>query len=388
MAVAVVAIDTGGRSTTFGPDTISVVAAPPPPFGNLEYTVDAETSSTTVYQTDALMVSGWVADPTDGSPLGNVRVYVDGVPFGTPNMGLARPDVAAYFNNPAYGKSGYQLFCGASVLALGPHAVTVVAINLGGRSITFGPLTILITQGPPIGSLDAAVDSSTGSATIPKSDSLLVSGWIADPVDGAPLSNVKVYIDGSLIGTPTLGLARADVAAYFNNPSYADSGFQLVYSVAALSTGTHAVTVVAIDSGGRSTTFGPATITVTTSSASAAPPFGNLDLAVNSATSSTTISQTGTLLTQGWVADLVDGAPVSNVKVYIDGVLAGTPELGLARPDVAAYFNNAAYANSGYRIFYPAGSLAAGTHAVTVVAIDSNGRSTTFGPLTITVTGD
>lgn len=387
-AVTVIATDIGGRSTTFGPDSISVVAAAPPPFGNLEYTVDAETSSTTVYQTDALMVSGWVADPTDGSPLGNVRVYVDGVPFGTPTMGLARTDVAAYYNNPAYAKSGFQLFCGASVLALGTHIVTVVAINLGGRTITFGPQTITVTQGPPIGSLDAATDSTTGSTTIPKSDSLLVSGWIADPVDGAPLGNVKVYIDGALIGAPTLGLARADVAAYFNNPSFTSSGFKLVYSAAALSTGTHAVTVVAIDTGGRSTTFGPRSITVTAAAASVAPPFGNLDQAVNSATSSTTIPQAGTLLTQGWVADLVDGAPVSNVKVYIDGALAGTPEMGLARPDVAAYFNNAAYANSGYQIFYSAGTLAAGAHTVTTVATDSNGLSTTFGPLTITVTGN
>jgi hypothetical protein len=274
------------------------------------------------------------------------------------------------------------------VLALGPHAVTVVAINLGGRTITFGPLTITITQGPPIGNLDAAADSTTGSTTIPKSDSLVVRGWVADPVDGAPLSNVKVYIDGSLIGTPTLGLARADVAAYFNNPSYTNSGFQLVYSAAALSTGTHAVTVVAIDTGGRSTTFGPATITVTAGTSSVAPPFGNLDLAVNSATSSTTIPQTGTLLTQGWVADPIDGAPVSNVKVYIDGVLAGTPTLGLARSDVAAYFNKAAYTNSGYQLIDSAATLSTGTHVVTVVAIDSASRSTTFGPLSITVTGD
>jgi subtilase family serine protease len=387
-AVTVIATDTGGRSTTFGPDTITVVAAAPLPFGNLEYTVDAETSSTTVYQTDALMVSGWVADPTDGSPLGNVRVYVDGVPFGTPTMGLARPDVAAYYKNPAYGKSGYQLFCGASVLALGPHAVTVVAINLGGRTITFGPIAITVTMGPPIGNLDAAADSTTGSTTIPKSDSLVVRGWVADPVDGAPLSNVKVYIDGSLIGTPTLGVARADVAAYSNNPSYTNSGFQLVYSPTALSTGTHAVTVVAIDSGGRSTTFGPATITVASGSGAAGPPVGDLDAAVNSSTSSTTIPQSDSLVVSGWAADPVDGAPMSNVKVYIDGNLIGTPMLGLARPDVAAYFNNAAYTNSGYQLIYSVATLSTGTHAVTVVAIDSASRSTTFGPLTITVTGD
>ena len=109
---------------------------------------------------------------------------------------------------------------------------------------------------------------------------------------------------------------------------------------------------------------------------------------MNSATSSTTIPQTGTLLTQGWVADPIDGAPVSNVKVYIDGVLAGTPTLGLARSDVAAYFNKAAYTNSGYQLIDSAATLSTGTHVVTVVAIDSASRSTTFGPLSITVTGD
>jgi hypothetical protein len=82
-------------------------------------------------------------------------------------------------------------------------------------------------------------------------------------VDGSPLGNVKVYIDGVLFGTPTLGISRADVASAFSNPSYAKSGFNLVAPAASLSIGTHAVTVVAIDSGGRSTSLGPLSISVT-----------------------------------------------------------------------------------------------------------------------------
>jgi len=116
---------------------------------------------------------------------------------------------------------------------------------------------------PPFGNLDSVVDSKTGSTKIPQTDSLTVSGWVADQTDGAPLSNVKVYIDGVLLGTPTLGMGRADVAAAYNKPSYANSGFQLIASAAALSAGAHSVTVVAIDSGKRSTTFGPLSITVT-----------------------------------------------------------------------------------------------------------------------------
>ena len=77
------------------------------------------------------------------------------------------------------------------------------------------------------------------------------------------MTNVKVYIDGALLGTPTLGIARPDVASYLHNQAYANSGFQLVASAASFLAGSHAVTVVAIDSGGRSTTLGPVSINVT-----------------------------------------------------------------------------------------------------------------------------
>ncbi|MGB7987043.1 MAG: chitobiase/beta-hexosaminidase C-terminal domain-containing protein [Terracidiphilus sp.] len=379
-AVTVVAIDSGGRSTTLGPVTITVTGGPP--VGSLDVAVDSATGSSTLPQTDSLLVWGWVADPVDGSPLGNVKVYVDGVFFGTPTLGLSRTDVASYFNNSTWAKSGYQLVASVAALSIGTHAVTVVAIDSGGRSTTLGPLTITVTGGPPVGSLDVAVDSATGSSTLPQTDSLLVRGWVADPVDGSPLGNVKIYVDGVFFGTPTLGLSRTDVASYFNNSTWAKSGYQLVASVAALSIGTHAVTVVAIDSGGRSTTLGPLTINVT-----GGPPVGSLDVAVDSATGSSTLPQTDSLLVWGWVADPVDGSPLGNVKVYVDGVFFGTPTLGLSRTDVASYFNNSTWAKSGYQLVASVAALSIGTHAVTVVAIDSGGRSTTLGPLTITVTG-
>jgi hypothetical protein len=153
----------------------------------------------------------------------------------------------------------------AASLSVGTHAVTVVAIDTGGRSTTLAPLSITVAAGglPPVGNLEIADDSTTGSTTIPQTDSLYVKGWVADPVDGSPMSNVKVYIDGVSIGTPTLDLARTDVSSYFNKPSYANSGFSMTYSAASLSVGTHAVTVVAIDTGGRSTTLAPLSITVT-----------------------------------------------------------------------------------------------------------------------------
>ena len=87
-------------------------------------------------------------------------------------------------------------------------------------------------------------------------DTVVVTGWAADKIDGAPLSNVTVYIDGNLPGRPTLGIARADVATV-EGAAYLNSGFQMNFAVRTLGLGSHTVTVIAIDSGGLSTTFGP-----------------------------------------------------------------------------------------------------------------------------------
>jgi hypothetical protein len=108
----------------------------------------------------------------------------------------------------------------------------------------------------PVGVLERAVDNSTASTSVLQGDSLLVSGWVADQVDGSPLGNIKVYVDGTLFGTPTTGISRTDVASTYGS-TYANSGYSLVASTSSLSTGYHNVTVVAVDSTSRSTTFGP-----------------------------------------------------------------------------------------------------------------------------------
>jgi subtilase family serine protease len=387
-AATVVAYDLGGRSTTYGPLAFTVVCQPP--VGNLEVAYDSSSFSSTIPQTDTIYVRGWVGDPTDGSPMSNVKVYIDNVLVGPALMGLYRPDVAKYFSNTAYTYSGFQFFYVSTPLSIGVHAVKVVAIDTGGQSTTLGPLSITITPGPPVGNLEHIVDNKTSGSTVAQTDSLQVSGWVADPVDGSPMSNVKVYIDGTLISGLTLDIARPDVASYYNNPLYANSGYQLLYPAASLAIGTHSVTVVATDVAGRSTTFGPASFTVSSGTQGVGaviflPPFGNLDQAVDDVIGSATVAPGDSLLVRGWVADPVDSAPLGNVKVYIDGILVGTPTVGISRPDVAAYFNNAAYTSSGYHLLVPAAALPAGPHAVSVVAVDSGGRSTTFGPVNITV---
>jgi len=357
------------------------------PVGNLEQAIDASTGSTTIASTDVLFVSGWAADPTDGSPLQNVKVFIDGVFIGVPTLSIPRPDVASYFNDPAYLNSGLSLTYPASSIAVGTHTVTVIATNLGGVSTTLGNLgiTVIAPYPAPVGNLEQAIDASNGSTNVAASDILFVSGWVADPIDGSPLTNVQVLMDGTSVGTPTLGIARPDVASYFNNPAYANSGFTLYLAPNSLVTGTHSVTVAAVNSHGVRTTLGPENITVIAGSKEV-PPIGNLETAIDSVNGTSTISQSsGTLFVSGWAADYQDNGPANAVQILIDGTVAGLATLGESRPDVAAYFNNPAWANTGYQFSLPATGLTMGTHFVTAVATDSLNLSTSFGPLTVTI---
>jgi sugar lactone lactonase YvrE len=116
--------------------------------------------------------------------------------------------------------------------------------------------------GLPFGNLDSAVDAITHSTTVALARNLLVGGWAADPQDGAPVRQVQILIDGTVVGNATLGLPRHDVAAAYNNPAYLNSGWTFGYAALGLSLGTHTVTVIATDSLSRAATMNSKTITV------------------------------------------------------------------------------------------------------------------------------
>jgi hypothetical protein len=346
--------------------------------------VDAYTSTTTVSGADPIYISGWVADPVDGAPMSNVKVYIDGVSVGKPTLGISRPDVASATGNSAYANSGFVLQTPAAGLSAGTHSITVVAIDSYGLVSTFGPATITVNPvyAPPAGSLDQAVDSLVGGTTVAQSNSLYASGWAADPLDGSPMSNVKLYIDGAPAAvTPTLNIARPDVATATGIASYGNSGYTFVYNANQIAIGSHTVTVVAVNSHGISSTFGPHSINVI---AGNRPPFGSLDRAVDSVSGTDPVSVGDSTYVQGWAVDYQANGPVQSVTVLVDGVaLTGTATLGQARPDVATAYNNPALGNVGWYLVIPANSVTAGSHSITAVATDSQGLTTTFGPLTV-----
>jgi hypothetical protein len=340
-----------------------------------------------VPQNSNIWVSGWAADKKIKGPATKVVVLIDGTPFSNANLGASRPDVAAALGSSSYTNTGWYLNTSIGSLATGTHSVTAVAYDSTNATTTVGAATITVTvpNTPPFGGLDSATGATTKTSTVPQGTSLVVSGWAADKEDGAPIGHVAILIDNNVIGNATLGGSRSDVAAYFNNSSYANSGYQMTYSIGSLAVGSHSVTAVAYDKTGASTTIGSLQISVSASAPTNTPPFGSLDWALGASTNSSTVPQGTNLVVSGWAADKEDGAPVGHVAILIDNVVIGNATLGGSRADVAGYFNNSSYTGSGYQLTYNIGSLASGAHTVTAVAYDSAGVSTVLGALPITV---
>src|SRR5260370_651679 len=113
-----------------------------------------------------------------------------------------------------------------------------------------------------VGSLDIAGNTSGGS-TVVQGSTLWVAGWAADTRTGSPVQSVTVFVDGANVGTATLGIARSDVAAYFNRQDFMNSGWSFQTPASAFPRGQHNATVPALVTSGT-VQFGPRTFNIST----------------------------------------------------------------------------------------------------------------------------
>jgi hypothetical protein len=226
--------------------------------GWLDVAIDARTRSTTVAQSDSLMVAGW-AMQDNGTPAKKVVIQIDGNTVGNATLGMTRADVHGAFKNSAYRSSGWGLSYPASALSLGTHTVTAMAYDSLDQAVMYGPLTFTVATtsvGPPSGWVDFAGDARTGWTTVSRGGAVLVKGWATDPQDAAPVSKVTILIDGTAVGNATLGLYRPDISTAFNNTAFLRSGWTFTYDpVLSLLPGMHTVSAVAYDSLNMSTTL-------------------------------------------------------------------------------------------------------------------------------------
>jgi len=106
-------------------------------------------------------------------------------------------------------------------------------------------------DGAPAFSVDKlgdAAGSATGRAPISSGGPLVVNGWAVDRADKISAGGVDIVIDGNAYAAK-YGTPRADVAAHFQIPAYAASGYSFSTPAAAFDKGAHKLTVRVINSG-------------------------------------------------------------------------------------------------------------------------------------------
>jgi YVTN family beta-propeller protein len=250
------------------PQTITVNVAsvtPALPFGSFDTPI---TNITGVV--GAIPVTGWALDnievghvdilrePVAGEPSGNL-IFIGTAVFSAD----ARTDVQAQF--PTFPLS-YRAGCGYQMLTNflpnasasgasgnGTYKLHAIAFNKAGSQLDLGTKTITVDNAhatKPFGTIDTPGQGGTISGSDPVN-----FGWALTPQPGIiPIdgSTMFVVIDGVLVGSPTYGQFRSDIASLF--PGYANSmgavGF-FHLNTTTLANGVHTISWNAFDNLGR-----------------------------------------------------------------------------------------------------------------------------------------
>jgi phospholipase C len=161
--------------------------------------------------------------------------------------------MAIYVDNVLATKQNVSKIDTSITMSPGKRYLVVQAWDSIGRVFkTPEYVTVSTNTDVPFGYLDHA-RGPDGTSSLPQNSDLVVSGWAADKVDGAPVDHVTIFIDNKQVGLATLGFARQDVANAFHDQRYLYSGWQFTYSIGMMPLGNHTVTAIAYNRAGAST---------------------------------------------------------------------------------------------------------------------------------------
>ncbi|HMF95572.1 MAG TPA: Ig-like domain-containing protein [Vicinamibacterales bacterium] len=233
--------------------------------------------------------------------------------------------------------SPYTMTWDSTTVANGSHTFTAVASDAAGNTTTATAVTVTVNNDttPPTVSITAPTGGSTvsGSATVS-----------ANASDDVGVVGVQFKLDGANLG--------AEVTA---------APYNVSWNTTTAANGTHALTAVARDAAGNSTTSAPVSVTV--SNVDSTPPTVSITAPANGATVA------GTNVTVSATAS--DNVAVVGVQFLLDGTNLGPEDT--ATPYSTAW-NTATAAN--------------GVHSLTARARDGAGNVTTSAAVTVTVSND
>ncbi len=254
----------------------------------------------------------------------------------------------------------------------GLYMVRVVALDEQGRPASlfgesgyFEILPPAPPDQPPFGVIDSPAESAVSDGP------LTIHGWA---LDDRGITSVEVRIDGIAVGNASLGFSRPDVQAAF--PAYAGaglSGYRLETNVSRLSSGTHQILLILVDTSGQSVPVGPRTFSVRNGGNQA--PFGVLESPVEG-------EKIGA---QAWVGGwLLDDRELALAELWINGRREQSLAIDSYRPDVAAVFP--AYPNaffSGFGLWLNTASWLPGANILAIRACDRQGLCVDLPPHTV-----
>lgn len=400
-----------GRRTLIVDNTINQ-----PPFGF----VDIPGTDSIYDANGSFPVVGWVAD-TDG--IQRVDVQVDNLNAQSAIYGDPRPDVGnAYPDFPAALHSGFIAHLDTTKIQDGVHTITVRATDRKGLSRLIARRNVQVFNSTnnlrPFGRVDEplrdAVLYGTNCGIIPpcqvspcppvnpSSHITPVRGWALDlgtREDTGRISYAELMVDGSIWYSTDnctfnadfggfincYGLPRPDVARFY--PTYPDayrSGYMFTLDVGALISlgvpqGHH---VLKVRVGDQEQTFAdiPNTsgIPVFFQCAELTADFSSIGF-IDFPVSQDFVK--GTVAFVGWALDeSASSNDVRQVEIFVDGILMGMAQYGIARPDVqAAYpFIRNSFA-SGWRYIIDTTQLSDARHRLTVRVLDGSGHRTEIG---------
>jgi hypothetical protein len=356
-------------TSVFNEAQVSVMVAPAVPHMALE-------TPTTPYATlpQPFMMTGWAIDAGTASGTGVQRVQILAYPnpgSGTPPIvvgnatyGGSRPDVQTAY--ASYGSGFTPSGFSHEIRGLTPGVYRLVAQALStvtGTSNQSREITVTVAANPAMW-IDAPAHGSSVNHTF------TMVGWAIDAAaaTGTGVNTVHVWATPSggsatFLGAATYGSARGDIATTYGS-QFLNSGWSLTTT---LSPGVYQLTAYAYSlvSGGF-TLAQSVTVTVATSVPG---------IAIDAPAAGVTVAQPFGIT--GWAVDV--GAPAGTgpgmdaVHIYAIAnsgagawTFLGAATYGGARPDVAAYFGNAQFTNSGYGL--TASGLAPGTYLINVYA--------------------
>jgi hypothetical protein len=196
------------------------------------------------------------------------------------------------------------------------------------------------TNTPPPPAPTVSVTSPLNNASLSGTTSVTATATASTP---ATMASVQLKIDGTNVGSPVTGLGP---------------NFTLPWNTAGVVSGSHAVTVVATDSLGQSTTS--AAITVTTTNQTVFPTVSITAPAAGSVGGIVTVTANASS----------SAAAITSVQFKLDGANLGAPVTGIGPT---------------YTMSWDSTTVSNGAHSLTAVATDAQPKSATSDPVAVTV---